>query len=132
MEKKMTIKEFYENVINGDITDEVMEIAKAQLSKLNARSAKSSEARAKANAEIAEKIMQVITDTPKGAGEIAKALNNEYTTQKISAVLGKMVADGLLIINEIKIKGRKVNGYSDKASDTDDINISDDVENSEE
>lgn len=132
MEKKMTIKEFYENVINGDITDEVMEIAKAQLSKLNARSAKSSEARAKANAEITEKIMQVVTDTPKGAGEIAKALNNEYTTQKISAVLGKMVADGLLIINEIKIKGRKANGYSAKASDTDDINISDDVDNSEE
>lgn len=124
MEKKMTIKEFYENVINGDITDEVMEIAKAQLSKLNARSAKSSAARAKANAEIAEKIMQVITDTPKGAGEIAKALDNEYTTQKVSAVLGKMASDGQIIVSEIKIKGRKANGYSVEASDTDEVDIS--------
>lgn len=124
MEKKMTIKEFYENVINGDITDEVMEIAKAQLSKLNARSAKSSAARAKANAEIAEKIMQVITDTPKGAGEIAKALDNEYTTQKVSAVLGKMASDEQIIVSEIKIKGRKANGYSVEASDTDEVDIS--------
>ena len=124
MEKKMIIKEFYENVINGDITDEVMEIAKAQLSKLNARSAKSSAARAKANAEIAEKIMQVITDTPKGAGEIAKALDNEYTTQKVSAVLGKMASDGQIIVSEIKIKGRKANGYSVETSDTDEVDIS--------
>lgn len=111
-EKKMTSKEFYGKVINGDISAEVIEFAKIALEKANARSAKVSGERAKENQAVIEKIKTVLTNEPQGAGEIAKALGNEYSTQKISAMLGQIVANGECTMVQIKINGRKVNGYS--------------------
>lgn len=120
-EKKMTVKEFYGKVISGDISAEVIEFAKVALEKANARTSKVSGERAKENAIVMEKVKTVLTDEPQGAGEIAKALDNEYSTQKISYVLGAMASNGDCNMVQIKINGRKVNGYSVITEVTDDV-----------
>lgn len=111
-EKKMTTKEFYSKVIDGDISAEVIKFAQTALDKANARSAKTSGKRTEENQAVIEKIKTVLTSEPQGAGEVTEALNHEFTTQKISYCLGAMAKNGDCTMTPIKIKGRKVNGYS--------------------
>jgi len=107
----MTKREMFEAIVNGNVTEEIVAMAKAEIDKMDARNAKRRETpskTAKENEPIKEKILEVLTDTPKVAKEIGELVG--ISTAKASALLGQM--DGLNV-TEVKVKGgRKVKGYA--------------------
>lgn len=107
----MTRREFLEMVIEGKVTDEMKDFANSEITKMNDRNAKrkaSPSKKAIANEAIKAKIVEVLTDEPKTAREIADEV--VISTQKASALLRQI--DGLTV-TEVKIKGKgKVKGYS--------------------
>ena len=107
----MTKREMYEIIANGNINDEVVEMAKKELVKMDEKNAKRRNSPSKtaiANEPIKAKIREVLTDSPQSASEIAEKV--EISTQKASALLRQI--DGLNV-TEIKVKGKgKVKGYA--------------------
>lgn len=104
----MTQREFLENIINGTIGTEEIDHAKAEIEKLNARNAKRAERPSKKAVEN-EPIKANITNFLNGkdftvASEIAVGL--ELSTQKVSALCRQMVADGVLAVTDVKVKGK--------------------------
>lgn len=104
----MTNREFYENIIKANVSDEITAKAEALLQ----RAAESNSARAKkkaeANAPLIEAIRNFLAEREEAVlgSEIAKAL--DITTSKAVACAKKV--DGIKIV-ELKVGGRKVNGY---------------------
>ena len=107
----MTKREMYEVIANGNINDEVIEMAKNEIIKMDERNAKRRNNPSKKSIEnepIKTKIMEVLTEEPMSASEIAEKV--EISVQKASALLRQI--DGLNV-TEIKVKGKgKVKGYS--------------------
>ena len=107
----MTKREMYEAIVNGNVTEEIVAMAKAEIEKMDARNAKRRETpskTAKENEPIKEKILEVLTDTPKVAKEIGELVG--ISTAKASALLGQIEG---LNVTEVKVKGgRKVKGYA--------------------
>lgn len=112
-EKKMTFKEFYNGVLAVDeVNEELKQFAKVQLEKANNRNSKNSEKRAEENKAVATAIKSVLNDEPMTASEISHALDGEYTTQKIVPIVKRLVANGEVSAVEVKVNGRKANGYT--------------------
>lgn len=107
----MTKREMFMAIVEGNITEDVVEMAKNEIVKMDERNAKrknSPSKRAIENEPIKEKIIEVLTDTPQSASEIAGKV--EISTQKASALLRQI---GGLTVTEIKVKGKgKVKGYA--------------------
>ena len=107
----MTKREMFEAIVNGNVTDEVVEMARVEIEKLDARNAKRRNTPSKtavANEPIKAKIVEVLTDEPQTASEIATKV--EISVNKASALLRQI--DGLTV-TEIKVKGKgKVKGYA--------------------
>lgn len=107
----MTKREMFMAIVEGNITEDVVEMAKSEIVKMDERNAKrknSPSKRAIENEPIKEKIVEVLTDTPQSASEIAGKV--EISTQKASALLRQIEG---LNVTEIKVKGKgKVKGYS--------------------
>lgn len=112
----MNAREFYTTIVNGQITEEAKAYAQEAITKLDTRNATRKSTKAtKQNAEnapIKAQILDYITvEGAKVASELAKMLG--ATTQKANAMCMQMVADGLLIAGERKVKGqRAVKEYS--------------------
>ena len=107
----MTNREFYTAVINGTITEDMVTFATEAIEKLDARNAKRSEKPSKtqiANEPIKAKIAEYLGRTDEHdfatASEIATEL--EISTQKASALCRQMVNDGLLNVEDVKVKGK--------------------------
>lgn len=104
----MTNREFFEMVMNGNVTEEVKAHAEMSIEKLDARNAKRASQpskRAIENEPIKAHIREYLTDKePTTASEIAKGL--ELTVQKVSALCRQMVNDGILTVTEVKVKGK--------------------------
>lgn len=107
----MTRREMFEAIVNGNITDEVVTMAKNEIVKMDERNTKrrnTASKRAKENEPIKAQILEVLTDTPMVASAVADAVG--ITTQKASALLRQI--DGLTV-TEVKVKGKgKVKGYA--------------------
>lgn len=107
----MTKREMFTEIANGNITEEIIEMAKNEIVKMDERNAKRKNSPSKKSVEnepIKARIIEVLTDTPQSASEIATKV--EISTQKASALLRQI--DGLTV-TEIKVKGKgKVKGYS--------------------
>ena len=104
----MTNREFFENVMNGIINDEMMEHTTNAIAKLDERNAKRANQPSKKAIEN-EPIKANILDFLNGkdftvASEIGKGL--ELTTQKVSALCRQMVTDGTLTVTDVKVKGK--------------------------
>ena len=100
----MTNREMFNAIINGEITDELIEKAKAEIEKLDARNAARKNKPSKKSVEnepIKDAIKSVLTDTPQTATEIAAKV--EISTQKASALLKQI--DGLTV-TDVKVKGK--------------------------
>lgn len=109
----MTRREFFEAVmaIEG-IEVELHDFAANEIEKLNARNAKRSSTPSKrslANEPIKAEIVKVLSEAEQSAtaSDIAERIG--ISTQKASALLRQI--DGLTV-SELKVKGRKVKGYS--------------------
>jgi hypothetical protein len=114
----MTNREFFTAITNGTITEEVVAHATAALAKLDATnearknkvSPKEAEKQA-ADAVIREQIFALLTADPQIAADLGAAAG--VTTNKASAELRKLVAEGRVIKTDIKVPMRgTVKGYS--------------------
>lgn len=108
----MTQREFLNNIINGNIDNDTIEMAKAEIAKLDARNDKRRNTLTKEQKEnevIKESILGVLNGVTTAA-EVGKAL--EISTQKASALLAQLAYDEKVIVSEVKIKGKgTVRGY---------------------
>ena len=107
----MTNREMLTAIVNGELNDEVIEKAKSEIAKLDARNASRKNKPSKTqveNAPIIEKIAELLTDTPMRASEIGEALG--ISTAKASALAKKV--DGVTV-TDVKVKGKGTQkGYS--------------------
>ena len=99
----MTLRELYEIVVTGEITEEAKAKATEEIAKLDARNAKrkgEESKKAKENAPIKESIAAVLTDEPQTASDIAKTVG--ISVQKASSLLRQMD----VTVTDVKVKGK--------------------------
>jgi predicted Rossmann fold nucleotide-binding protein DprA/Smf involved in DNA uptake len=110
----MTNREFYTNIANGTITEDVIAHAAAQLVKMdeaNEKRKNKPSKKATENAPILESITNALTTEPAVAADIAAAVG--ISTQKASALLRQLVANGTAAQSEVKVpKKGTVKAYS--------------------
>ena len=107
-ESKMTQREFYNAVINGEINAEVIAHATESIEKLDARNSKRAEQRVDKHADERTAIAKVLTETPMLASEIATATG--FSTQKVSGLVKRI--EGVKV-TKVKVKGKgEQNAYS--------------------
>ena len=112
----MTNREFYTAIVNGTITEDVIAHASEAIVKLDERNAKRASKPSKKSLEnipIRAHIAGFLEENEGShlASEIASAL--ELSTQKVSALCRQMVADGVLTVEDVKVKGKGTqNAYS--------------------
>ena len=101
----MTQREFYTNIINGTINEDVINTAKAQLVKMDATNEKRRNTPSKtqeANAPLMAQIVDtILTAEPKTASDVAGELG--VSVQKASALLRAVVAEGKASVQDVKI-----------------------------
>lgn len=107
----MTRRQRLEAVINGKITEELIEDCKRELAKLDVVSAKALEkARStdhyNENKALEEKIVEVLTDEPIQVEDLMKKLGVELTRQRLTAICTNLVREGRIKIVDIKVKGK--------------------------
>ena len=114
---EITMRQFFEAVVNGNITPSMVEKAKAEIAKLDATNAKRAE-KAKAKAVEYEPIKSAIAEFLKVNGtkttsEIASGVFVEgsegFSVPKISAMCRQMVDEGRLVASEVSVpkKGKQ-------------------------
>jgi hypothetical protein len=116
----MTIRQYHEAVISGNINEAVLAKARAEIAKLDATNAKRAEKaaeKAKENDPIKNAIYNLLVE--KGAmvaSAIGAALTtpeNEVTTSKASSMCRQMVEERRLTVEDVKVKGKgKVKQYT--------------------
>lgn len=116
----ITLRQYHEAVISGNITDAIIAKARAEIAKLDATNAKRAEKaaeKAKENDPIKNAIYNLLVE--KGAmvaSEIGTALTTpeaEITTSKASSMCRQMVEERRLTVEDIKVKGKgKVKQYT--------------------
>lgn len=104
----MTNKEFYNAVINAEISDEVTEKATLLLQRIEDSNSAKVRKKAEADAPLIQAVTEILTGKaePTLASEIATTL--QVHTSKAAALAKKV--EGVQIV-EVKVNGRKVNGY---------------------
>ena len=105
---EITMRQFFESVVNNNITPAMVEKAKAEIAKLDATNAKRAE-KAKAKAVEYEPIKSAIFEFLKANGtkttaEIAVGVGE--SSPKTSAMCRQMVEDGRLTSSEVTVKGK--------------------------
>lgn len=105
---KMTKREFYTAIVNGEIDEQVKEFAAAELEKLDAANEKrrnTMSKKAQENLPLMEKIMdEILGEEPKTATDVSKVL--EVSVQKASGLLRRLVEEGRAEKVDVKIKGK--------------------------
>ena len=116
----ITLRQYHEAVISGNITDAIIEKARAEIAKLDAVNAKRAEKaaeKAKENDPIKNAIYNLLVEKgPMVASAIGMELTTpeaEVTTSKVSSMCGQMVEERRLTVEDIKVKGKgKVKQYT--------------------
>ena len=118
----MTYREFLSTIIETATSDEVITFAKSRLEALdngNARRAeKTAEKRNKENAPLISAIKEFLADHPKTLSvDLAVAMTEVFgeaiSTSKITGVCGVLRKDGVLISEDVAVKGKgKQKGWS--------------------
>lgn len=100
----MTQRDFYNAVINANISEEMTSFATEAIAKLDERNAKRASkpsAKQKENEPIVKAITEVLTSEPMLASKIAELC--EISTQKASALVKKV--EGVKSV-DVKVKGK--------------------------
>jgi len=109
----MTKREFYQAIVEGTVTEEVVAMAQEGIAKLDAanaaRRAKVT-AKQEANQALVEKVIKMLGDEPLTATDIAAAL--EVNSQKASALARMAVKQKAAISQDIKGPKGKCKGYT--------------------
>lgn len=112
--EKYTARNFYNDVIAAEVSEAVTEFAKAELVKMDERNAKRVEKNAEKAAElqpVLDRIVnEILSETPMTATEIGQVIG--FSAQRVSPQMKKLVAAGLVVESEVKVKGKRpVKGY---------------------
>lgn len=118
-EVRMTARNFYEAIATaaneGKIDGALGEYAQNAIEKIDARANATSSKKAAEYKVIWDQIKSVLTEEPLTAGEVTHAVNEgydmDYNVQKIAPAISKLCTAGGATKVEIKVKGRKTNGY---------------------
>jgi len=106
----MTRRERLEAVINGNITEELVEECKVELQKMDASNAKRASKQTehqKVNAEIATTILGFLSsDNEMMVDEIVANLGGDYTRQRVTGIMTNLVKSGSVVANDVKVKGK--------------------------
>lgn len=105
----MTRRQRLEAVINGEITEELVESCKAELEKLNAQGAGAKEPteNQKENAQIGEVILQILSDGSHLQIEgLMAQLQTQMSRQKITAICTNLIREGRLKSEDVKVSGK--------------------------
>ena len=101
----MTKREFYVAVSNGEMDEELMEYATAEIEKMDAANEKRKEKtskKAEENQPLIDRIVnEILTTEPKTATDIAAVI--ELSVQKTSALCRAAVAQGKAVQSEVKV-----------------------------
>ena len=104
----MTQREFFTAIVNSEVSDELKAFATEAIEKLDARNAKRASKPSKKSLEnepIKEAIRNFLASGESHlASEIASSL--EISTNKASALCRQMVADDILKVEDVKVKGK--------------------------
>lgn len=115
----MTQREFYEAVVNANVSEELTAFAQAGIEKLDktneTRKEKAAEKAAAKEAEkapIRDAIFAVITDEPKTASTLIEEAGVEIKPQAIPSLLKPLIEAGQVGKTDIKVSGKgSVRGY---------------------
>lgn len=114
----MTNRQFLTAIVEGKVTPEIVEYAKAQIVKLDEKNAKRREtgtANQRANEGIKEAILGAMEAgvTYTAAEIVTFGIDGITSTQKVSPLMSQLSDTGKITISEVKIKGKsKVKGYT--------------------
>ena len=103
----MTQREFFTAVITSEVSEELKAYATEAIEKLDARNAKRASKPSKKaieNEPIKASIREFLVDGSHLASEIAKGC--EISVSKASALCRQMVGDGVLTVEDVKVKGK--------------------------
>ena len=120
---ELTMRKFFEAVISGNITDDVIAKAHAEIAKLdttNAKRAEKAAEKAKENEPIKQAIFEFLrANGTKTTAEIAAGVEVlENSSPKASAMCRQMVEEGRLTATEVKVpKKGKQKAYTAVLSD---------------
>lgn len=108
---EITLRQYHEAVISGNITDAIIAKARAEIAKLDATNAKRAEKaaeKAKENLPIKQAIFDfLVANGTKFTVEIAKGVEVlEGSTPKASAMCRQMVEEGRLTVSDVSVKGK--------------------------
>ena len=125
---KMTKREFYTAIMNGEIDEQVKLFASEELEKMDVANEKRRNTLSK-KAQENQPLLQQITDEilseePKTATDVAAVL--EVSVQKASGLLRRLVEDGKAVKVDVKIKGKGTQkGYLkvEAAEESFDVNL---------
>ena len=107
----MTNREFFNAIINANVSDELTAHATAELEKLDKRNAQRSSKPSKTQLEnepIKAHLLEILAVKPMTASEIHEA-DASLSTQKISSLCRQLVEAGKLAVEDVKIpkKGKQ-------------------------
>lgn len=109
----MTRRERLEAVINGEITEELIEECKRELEKLNVHSAAANQKaketeQYRTNKVYEERVYEFLEglEEPVQVGEILTNVAPELTRQRMTAICTNLVREGRIRAIEIKVKGK--------------------------
>ena len=112
----MTKREFMEMVIETVDNAELKAFAESEIEKMNTRNARRASQpsrRAKENEPIKEKIVAFLTGCEERQVASVIAENVEISTQKASALCRQLVADEVITVEDVRVKGKgKQKGYA--------------------
>ena len=110
----MTKREFYVAIANGEMTDELKKLAAEYIEKMDAANEERKNKmtkKQKENEALKATILETLTDEPQTATTVGEKV--EISTQKASALLRQLVADGMASVTEVKVTGKgKQKGYT--------------------
>ena len=107
----MTRRQRLEAVIAGNITEELIEDCKAELAKLDERSARANE-EAKTSANYVENkryeelIIGALTEEPIQIDELAERIGSTLTRQRLTAICTNLIREGRICSCDIKVKNK--------------------------
>ena len=121
----MTKRDFLKMIVNGEMNEETMAFAAAELVKMDEALEKRkgvTSKKEKENAPLREQIFsEVLTNEWMTASAVAEAMS--FSTQKASSLLRQLVAQGGVEVSEIKVPKKGAQKAYRKMVETDTIHI---------
>lgn len=106
-ENKMTNRQGFTAIVNGQITDEVIKWAEGEIAKLDKKNAKRKAAEGEIKAEnkpIADAILSALANGSMLSADLAKTIG--FSVQKVNGVAGEMVKLNMLAKSKVKVKNK--------------------------